>query len=220
MNPQTAWYDTYERGEQNIRWPWSDVIGLTVRHARPSDDYKRVLELGFGSGANVSFFLATGFDYHGVECAENIVQAVRNRFPEISSKLLCADFTKEIPFASQFDLVVDRAALTHNTTEGMRSGIEKARNSLRPGGLFIGVDWFSTEHSEFQRGKPLDDQFSRSGYDDGIFQGLGVVHFCDAPLLHSLFSGFQIISLEHKAIRQMVPNELTIGVWNFVARKI
>ena len=102
----------------------------------------------------------------------------------------------------------------------MRSGIEKARDSLRTGGLFIGVDWFSTDHSEFQRGEPLEDQFSRRGYDDGIFQGLGVVHFCDAPLLHSLFAGFQIISLEHKAIHQLVPNEINIGVWNFVARKI
>ena len=164
--------------------------------------------------------MTTGHDYHGVEYAENIVHEVRNRFPEISKNLRCADFTKGLPFASKFDLVVDRAALTHNTTEGMRSGIEGARDALRSSGLFIGVDWFSTEHSEFQRGEPLDDQFSRRGYDDGIFQGLGVVHFCDASLLRSLFAGFQIISLEHKVIHQLVPREINIAVWNFVARKV
>ena len=56
MDPKAAWSGTYEKGGQDIQWPWSDVVGLTVRHARPVAEYKRTLELGFGSGANIPFF--------------------------------------------------------------------------------------------------------------------------------------------------------------------
>lgn len=220
MNTRTEWSDTYSRGGQDIRWPWSDVVGLTVRHARPAENYKKVLELGFGSGANIPFFLGTGFDYHGVEGSGNVVEAVRARFPTVASQLLCADFTESLPFDTQFDLIVDRASLTHNTTENMRSGIQLASKALRPGGLFIGVDWFSTEHSEFQHGTPTDDPFTRRDYEDGLFQGLGIVHFCDEQLLRTLFSGFQLIALEHKIIHKLVPDDIKVAVWNFVAKKV
>jgi SAM-dependent methyltransferase len=219
MNSKAQWSKTYSQGGQDIRWPWSDVVGLTVRHARPREDYERILELGFGSGANIPFFLERGCEYHGIEACENIVDSVRRRFPTVAGALACADFTKEIPFAPPFDLVVDRAALTHNTREAMREGIGLARSALRPGGLFIGVDWFSTAHSELQRGRPTDEPFTRQDYAEGIFQGLGVVHFCDERVLRELFTGFRFVALEHKTTQQMLPNDSLICVWNFVVQK-
>src|SRR4029077_14742021 len=56
MGFSKEWDDCYRRGGQAIKWPWSDVISLVMRHARPTGSEFRVLELGCGSGANIPFF--------------------------------------------------------------------------------------------------------------------------------------------------------------------
>ena len=58
------WEAIYLQGKQNSVWPWSDVVSYVMRYARPDRSPFRALELGFGAGANISFFRSIGVDYY------------------------------------------------------------------------------------------------------------------------------------------------------------
>lgn len=177
----------------------------------------RVLELGCGVGANVPFFLARGDDYAAVEGSPSAVAEVRRRFPELRERIVAADFTSSLP-DGPFDLIVDRAALTHNTTAAIGRALAAAQAALRPGGRFIGVDWFSTSHADAARGTPLDAH-TRDAAGDGQFAELGAVHFSDEPHLRALFSAWEIVALEHKIVASLLPAPRQFAAWNIVARR-
>jgi SAM-dependent methyltransferase len=217
------WEEVYRRGEQNSTWPWSDLISYVMRYARPDRKPYRVLELGFGAGANVAFFLAIGADYSGTEGSPTAVERVRERFAAIGSiQLACCDFTESIPFEGPFDLVVDRSSLTHNSTRAIRVCLASLNRIMRRGGKFIGIDWFSTINSDFLKGVPTEDQYSRANFSAGQFRDIGTVHFSDAEHLRALLSeaGFEVQRLEHKYSDTVIPAEAgRMGWWHFVAVK-
>jgi len=219
MTLSEEWETTYREGRQAIRWPWSDVVSLVTRHARPGPGY-RVLELGCGSGANIPFFKATECDYYSVEGSPTAVQHAWEAHPDLRTQIVLGDLTRRLPVPGEFDLILDRAALAHNASAGIRRALSLAHRKLRTDGRFIGVDWYSTLHMDFPGGEPGDDANTRTGYRDGPFAGLGPVHFSDERHLLDLFEGFEMLVLEHKVVEHRIPNDgWKIATWNFVARK-
>ena len=94
----TEWERVYAKGSQNSIWPWSDVVSYVMRYARPDREPYRVLELGFGAGANISFFLSIGAHYHGTEGSDTAVERIRRRFEGAANfQVACCDFTQTIP---------------------------------------------------------------------------------------------------------------------------
>lgn len=213
------WEDSYQSNTHLSIWPWSDLVSYVYRYARPSGPGFRVLELGPGAGANISLFRHLGADYHGIEGSPTMVAALRERFPEYGSQIIMGDFVEHIPFEGRFDLVVDRAALTHNATAPIRKCIAKVKDLLAPGGLFIGIDWFSTRHGDFAKGEPGGDDHTRTRYASGQFKGVGRVHFSDENHLRDLLSGFDIVVLDHKTVETTLPAPNIFASWNFAARK-
>jgi SAM-dependent methyltransferase len=190
------------------------------RHCRQLDSRSRVLELGCGAGANIPFFEALGVQYHAVEGSPSMVERLRARFPALRDTIVAGDFTREQPFGEGFDLIVDRAALTHNSTASIQSGLQLVHRSLRPGAYFIGVDWFSTRHEEYRRGKAGVDSYTRTGYTDGSFEGTGNVHFSDEGHLRALFADFAWVYLEEKTVRPVIAdNTGAFAAWNLVVRR-
>ena len=151
-----AWDDIYVAGQMNVIWPWSDIVSLVMRYARPPAEQKnfRVMEVGCGTGANIPFFVALGVDYHGIEASPTAVARLRERFPQLGQKLLVGDFTRPWPVEGEFDLVVDRAAVTHNDMKGIVSALTEVRRRLKPGGKLVCVDLFSAASSEAETGEP------------------------------------------------------------------
>jgi SAM-dependent methyltransferase len=182
--------------------------------------HSRVLELGCGAGANIPFFRSLGVQYHAVEGSTSMVRRLHDRFPDLSKRIVAADFTRNLPFEPEFDLVVDRASLTHNDTMAISRCLELVWSAMKPGAYFIGIDWFSTQFSEYPLGSPETDSFTRGNYDRGPFEGVGRVHFSDELHLRGLFARFEIILLEEKIVRQFEPNEGgQFAAWNLVVRK-
>jgi hypothetical protein len=155
-----------------------------------------------------------------MEGSESMVRRLRDRFPALGKTIAAADFTVEHVFAPGFDLIVDRASLTHNSTSAIENGLRLTWEALKPGAYFIGVDWFSTQYSEFERGDEDVDEYTRTNYPDGPFAGVGRVHFSDLAHLRALFSQFEVILLEEKVIRRAVPDSRSqFASWNVVVRK-
>ena len=160
-------------------------------------------------------------DYYAIEGSHTIVKQLHQRYPDLAGKILVADFTLEQPFSCDFDLVVDRAALTHNSTASIRSALQIVFAALKPGGIFIGSDWFSINHDDFAWGDVCGDEFTKTNHAKGQFTGVGKVHFSDEPHLRDLFSQFEIIYMEEKLIQRYEPRDNhQFASWNIVARKL
>jgi SAM-dependent methyltransferase len=217
------WDVVFRNFQQLSVWPWSDLVSYVMRHAKPRFrepvSATRVLELGFGAGANIPLFLQLGVQYHGLDGSPAITERIKAQFPELGDRLRVGDFTREIPFAGPFDLVFDRAALTHNGTEPIARALRLARRVLKPEGLYIAIDLFSTTHSDYAIGEPVDgDAYTRDRFPRGQFHGLGKVHFFDEQHIRDVFRDFEILVLQHKIIDDLAPARgHRFASWNLVA---
>lgn len=142
------------------------------------------------------------------------------RFQELRGAIVAGDFTRAIPFEPGFDLVIDRAAVTHNDGPAIRECLFHTWRCMKRDALFIGVDWFSTRHHEYGHGEAAGDPYTRKSYVTGPFVGTGNVHLCDEPHLRELFSRFEVVLLEEKLVRPVTPCDGgQLATWNLVARK-
>ena len=220
MTFSTRWNNAYEKNTHLSVWPWPDLIRNVMKYAGPFNNKFRVLELGFGAGANIPFFISLNVEYFGIEGSEVMVESLKRKFPQLKNNLIAGDFTQNIPFSGNFNLVVDRSSLTHNTTHGIENCLNQIYEKLIVGGKFIGIDWFSTLHSDYQKGDEGADTFTRTDYQSGQFANIGNVHFSDKAHLLNLFKKFKIHILEHKKIQTEIPtNNHVFASWNFVAEK-
>jgi hypothetical protein len=219
----SEWEEIYKHGMQNSIWPWSDLVSYVMRYARPDGVSWKVLELGFGAGANIAFFASLGVEYFGIEGSESAVRQVGERCAnQRGITLACGDFCKTIPFHGPFDLVVDRSSLTHNSTAAIRGSLQAVGSRMKRGAKFIGIDWFSTDNSQFLAGREFGDYHTRCDFKTGQFKDVGIVHFSDERHLTSLLSnaGFEIERLEHKHSEMVFPEGSDrMAWWNFVATK-
>ena len=222
MTFSKEWNQRYQENTQMSIWPWSDLISYVKRFVSPINKELKVLELGCGAGANIPFFKQLGVDYHAVEGSEAIVKNFWSRFPELKSKIKIGDFTNAIPWEYPFDLVIDRSALTLNSTSAICNCINSIYKSLSVDayGYYIGIDWFSVNHSAYREGGQEVDKYTRTNYIKGQFANVGRVHFSDADHIKELFADFELLALEEKIITQYMPNNHYISAtWNFVAKK-
>lgn len=218
MSFSAEWESAFREGGHDSRWPWSDLVSMTKRYAKQLGPGCRVLEIGCGVGANIPFLLTSGASYYAVEGSKTAAHTARARFPELADHIHTGDFIADIPFDGTFDLIVDRAAMTHNSEAAIRRGIGQLSTKLKPGGLYIGIDWFSTAHSGFSTGEPAEDQWTRQGFCSGPFAGVGQVHFSDEAHLRDLFTGWEWLALEEKVVHCVLPQAAILASWNCVLR--
>ena len=198
-------------------WPFSDLVRLMHRHGSRLAPGSVVLELGFGAGANIPFLVSLGFEYWGIEGSEHAVVEARSRFPDIGERLIVGDFTAPLTELT-IDAVIDRSSMTHNSSADISRALSALRAIMQPGGLYFGVDWFSTTHTDAKRGRAIDD-WTRTDIESGQFTNLGSVHFSDEPHLLGLFSaaGFSIDILELKTRQGFMPATGRLASWDLVA---
>lgn len=222
MSFSTEWDDVYKNNQQLSIWPFSDLVSLVMRHGKSFLKGSRVLELGVGAGANIPFFLNHECEYYGIEGSPTIVQQLQKKFPQIAQNLVAQDFTQSLVFSGQFDFIIDRSSLTHNSTSAITHCLELCRKQLKPHGLYIGIDWFSTQHDDFLRGKECGEYHTRDQFPSGQFEHVGRVHFFDEQHLNALVSqSFDLIYTEHKVHEQQLGGHRhRFASWNFVAKPL
>ncbi len=221
MSFSTEWEERYAANTHLSVWPWSDVVSLVHRHCKHViSGAGRVLELGCGAGANIPLFRALGIAYYAIDGSPTIVKQLHDRYPDLADNIACGDFTSLQPFPGQFDIVIDRASLTCNSTAAIKKGLQLAFDSLKPEGVFIGSDWYSKSHSDAVGGSLSEDEYTRTNFTTGQFTGTGQVHFSDEEHLRNLFSQFEIIFLEEKLTHRFEPRDRhQFASWNIVAKK-
>jgi hypothetical protein len=204
MSFSNDWESVYKSQQHLSVWPWSDLVTLFMRRyflliksgRKPSSI--KVLELGVGAGANVPLFEKLGVEYIGIDGSNTVVSLLSLQYPNM--KFIEADFTSKLNFEfNYFDFIIDRASLTHNSTESIKSCLLSCLDILNINGLFIGIDWFSVEHDAYKHGEFIDSNTKKS-IKDGYFAGLGNVHFSTEEHLRNLFIKYNIEEISHKVI--------------------
>lgn len=212
-----AWDAIYAAGKQDNYWPWSDLVSLVARHFRDAKG-KQVLELGCGTGNNAAMLKFGGAYYTGidsVDMAKRVSWATSHM-----GRFLQGDFSKEIP-KEPWDLICDRAAVTHNDSASIDRCIRMCFNTLAPGGLYIGIDWFSACHADAILGVPVDS-LTRTDIESGQFKGCGTVHFSTHQSISKTFTdaGFEIVELRHKTVTTHAGERTHIfAAFDIVARR-
>lgn len=221
------WEEIYKCNQQISIWPWSDVVSYTMRYVKPKEDAK-VLEIGFGAGANIPFFQTLGVDFYGIEGSKTIVEKVKQKYPMYSKNLVCGDFTKELPFDIDFDLIIDRGSMTLNSTYAIKNTLDFIYQKLKTGGYFVGIDWFSPEHSEYNKSATNIDENTKK-FHEGYWANAGLVHFADEKHLKDLLSKFKLIKMEHKMYTDVTNNGThdendtliqNYAAYNFIVKKV
>jgi len=220
MSFSHQWDKAYQNNTHMSVWPWSDLVSYTMRYAKPDKKDFKVLELGCGAGANIPFFLSLGVDYYAIEGSKSVIDMLKKKFSSIADKIVAGDFTKDIPFMEQFDLIVDRSSLTNNSTNSIKQCLTIVNGLLNKDGKFIGIDWFSILDSRLLDEKLEKIDSNSYKFAKGYFSNLGIVHFSDKEHLLDLFSKFKVEVMEHKVIKSEIPVGKTFALWNFVAKKI
>src|SRR5258707_175210 len=146
------WDARYSENTHLSVWPWSDLVSYFYRYAKPFSADSKILEIGFGAGANIPFFESLGVAYSGIEGSQAIHSRVCARFPALADKLYLGDFLC-FDFPEIYGVIVDRAAMTHNSTLAIKNGLKRLGKHLAAGGKYIGIDWFSASHSDFLAGE-------------------------------------------------------------------
>ncbi|WP_446012100.1 class I SAM-dependent methyltransferase [Candidatus Electrothrix sp.] len=131
MSFSSEWENSYQANTHMSLWPWSDLISFVMRYSKPRPKSFRVLELGCGAGANIPFFLSQNVAYYAIEGSRTIVENIVRRYPMLEDNIIIGDFTTEFPLSlGKFDLIVDRAALTHNTTSAIQNTISHVYTAI------------------------------------------------------------------------------------------
>ncbi len=213
------WDAAYSQNRHMSVWPWSDLVSLVMRYARPRDKCWKVLELGCGAGANIPFFTSLNVDYYSVESSKVAVSMLHERYPQLEKNIFLGDFTKELP-NEFFDLIVDRGSVVCNSTDAISECLTNCRERLNRNGIFIGVDWYSTKCSDYFNSQ-IEDEWTRVNFNSGPFEGVPRIHFSDKNHLCDLFSAFEFRYLEHKSsINELAIHKSERASWNFVVSSL
>lgn len=215
----SSWENLYRNNKHHSIWPWTDLISEVKKLNIKG---KIALELGCGMGANIPFLISEGYTYYGIDSSQTAITHNINCFPNLKDNLIVCDFTRNIPFDNEFDLIFDRASITHNDNKGIQSCIENISKKIKESGYYIGIDWFSKNHSDYGDGIELETG-TKTCINSDQFKGTGDIHFFDQEEINHIFhsNNLKVIKMEEK-IYQDIQNKENIrkrASFNFVAIK-
>lgn len=186
----------WERAWNMVKTPYTQLPDLPYIAWIPARleerGARRILDLGCGSGWLSIYLARNHFHVTGVDISENAVRLGRQWAAKENLDITFdqSDIA-ELPYPSgAFDAVVANSIFEHFTISLARVTLDKVKNMLVPGGVFIGcfdkVGGGPGEYFELDDGTHV--------YTDKARQGMLLRYFSDDEL-KELFSGWTILEL-------------------------
>jgi SAM-dependent methyltransferase len=216
------WEEKYAAGHAQ-RYPWDAVVSFVFRHAPRDRDRSevKILEVGCGTASNLWFAAREGFSVAGVDASASAIRSAEQRFraESLAADLRIADFTS-LPFDdAQFDLAIDRAALSCCGRSAAHYAIGELARVLRPGGRLLFMP-YSSAHSSRSSGKPGVDGLVL-GISAGTLVGAGQICFWTEEDIRAAFArGWTLEKLEHVEAQERTDKARGVHAeWRCVARR-
>lgn len=185
-----VWQRLYSEGRNDLRYPSDVLVRIGVR-LLDKNRHRRLLDFGFGTGANLLHFAAQGFETSGVEISEHALARAQERLRDarLSGDLRLIKPGERLPFAdSHFDVAYAWQVLYYNDRNGWASAVAELERVTKPGGLIIVATAAPGDISQVEA-EPLGNSLYRSKVPG---QEGCVLLIPDVQALSELFPGRQI----------------------------
>jgi tellurite methyltransferase len=175
---------------------------------------RRALDLGCGVGRHALLLAGAGLEVEAFDGSETGLEVLR---ATAAARGLSLGFkhgnADALPYADgAFDFVLSWNVIYHGTLGDAGARIAEIWRVLKPGGLYQGT-MLPTRNSNYGLGRLIAPG---TFVNDGPDEERSHPHFyCDAPVLVSLFSGFELLSLTQT--QQKKPGSWH---WNIVAERL
>jgi SAM-dependent methyltransferase len=133
------WRRAYAEGRNDLRYP-SDVLVRLGARLLSCERERRILDFGFGTGANLLHFVSQGFEVHGAEVSEHALARTRERLQAagLAADLRLVGADEPLPYTTgYFDAVYAWQVLYYNDLPGWAATVSKLERVTKPGGLVI-----------------------------------------------------------------------------------
>ena len=134
------WDDLYKQRQSLLKYPDSTFVTLLHRKLQV-ESHQRVLDYGFGGGANMRVLLRRGHQVSGVEISDAVIQINQQILAEegLSAQLFKSD-GHSLPFTNHsFDAIVPWHVLGYNSVASLAKVLAEFKRVLRPGGVVLGT---------------------------------------------------------------------------------
>jgi len=208
-----AWDKRWTTAEGRVDWldPDPDVMALLPELKERG--VRTALDLGCGVGRHALFLAEHGLAVEAIDGSAAGLAVARETAQARGVSLDLRQGTADtLPFDDRsFDFVLSWNVIYHGTLGDAGTRIAEIWRVLKPGGLYQGT-MLPTRNSNYGTGRRIaPDTFVVDGAEER-----GHPHFyCDAPVLVSLFSGFELLSLTQT--QQQKPGSWH---WNIVAERL
>jgi SAM-dependent methyltransferase len=188
---QEQYYGRYNR------WPFTEVVSFVLGRWGSMADRSgiRVLDLGFGGAHHLIFLAMEGFNYYGIDGAQESLAIANQRLGDLgysSDNLVVGPFDS-LPYEEGFfDCIIDRGSLLCNRRKDITSLLAEVKRVLKPGGWL-----FSAMLNELSTAKEGATSLGEGDYKDfhGRLAGAGVLHFTNASDAQDIFKEFKIADI-------------------------
>ncbi len=218
-----TWEEIYTEGRELNRYPYDSVVTFVFRNYPPNIEkkYIKILEVGCGAGNNLWFAAKEGFDVTGIDFSKSAIDYVKKRFKDegLNGNFIVHDF-RSLPFQDEeFDLIIDRAALTYINFTECKKAINEISRVLKNHGKFY-FNPFSDSHSSCASGRYKSDGIT-TDIKVGICNG-GDVCFYGKRDIYDLFKdNWKLESIQHsEVIEQINPSYFEYAEWKVIAKKV
>jgi 2-polyprenyl-3-methyl-5-hydroxy-6-metoxy-1,4-benzoquinol methylase len=146
MSWDQTWESIYQTRGCN-RYPSEEVIGFIMRHFSKVPDRKqiKILEIGCGQGANLSFLAREGFDTYGIDGSKTAIEKSEEMLSAagLSVHLQVGDFIDLGKIYTsplfKFDAILDKNSLQHNPMDAMQRILDQVWSLLKPQGKVFSI---------------------------------------------------------------------------------
>jgi SAM-dependent methyltransferase len=222
---QPGWDPTWEAVFSSRPWgkyPPEPVIREIMRRFGKVPDRRavRVLDLGSGPGANTWFLAREGFAVSAIDGSPSGIaqNGARLTGENLTADLQVGDFTKRLPWAdATFDAVLDNASSCANPLRAITSCFAEVHRVLKPGGLFISLN-FTDRTWGYGLGPQGEDAGSVRAVSEGPLHGMGYVQFFSRTEVDRLYSRFVDHAIERTSYT-MGGQQHLIELWVVACRK-
>jgi len=135
------WKSIYAAGKNDLKYPNDVLVRLGYKFLN-SEEHKRILDFGFGTGANLIDFARLGYKMSGVEISTDAINKTQLRLQSenLTGDLHLGSPDGKLPFLDNcFDSIIAWQVLYYNDWNTFSKMTKELLRTLRKGGRFIGT---------------------------------------------------------------------------------